>query len=238
MAEPFNFRYNVFMNKELKTIDLTHSLSGGIPFWSGKSGFELEIKTDYKDCTPPDTFRTQKIKCATGIGTHIDSPAHVVPGGRTVDKLKLEELVIDCIVIDVSHEAHESYTIKPDVVEKFEKENGKIKPNSFVIFFTGWDKHWETPEKYHNNYMFPSVHVSTAEILLKRGVVGIGTDTLSCDKGDAGFPVHRAILGANKYLIENIANAKLLPAVGAKTLVLPMKIKGGTEAPIRLVALI
>ena len=75
-------------------------------------------------------------------------------------------------------------------------------------------------------------------MLLERGITGIGTDTLSVDTGLQEFPVHRAVLGAGKYLVENIANAKQLPATGAKILILPMKIKDGTEAPIRLIALV
>src|SRR3989344_1132443 len=126
------------MDKKSKTIDLTHSLSSNIPFCSGKSGFEMDIKTDYKDCTPPDLFRTQKIKCAAGIGTHIDAPAHAVPNGRTVDKLTLKELVIDCIVVDVSREVDESYMIMPSVIDKFEKKHGRIPAHSLVIFYTAW----------------------------------------------------------------------------------------------------
>jgi kynurenine formamidase len=226
------------MDEKLKLIDLTHTLSPEIPAWDGTGGFELSVNTDYKDCTPPDLFRTHTIKCIAGIGTHIDSPAHAVEGGRTTDKLALEELIVDNVVIDVSDEANESYVIMPSTIEKFEKEYGHIPARSLVIFYTGWDKHWGTPEKYHNKYMFPSVHVSTAQMLLERGITGIGIDTLSCDTGKEGFPVHRAILGADKYLIENVANASLLPATGAKVFVLPMKIKDATEAPVRLVALI
>lgn len=226
------------MNKDLKIIDLTHSISPDIPTWDGDCGFELSLSLDYKDCEPPDLFRVHKIKCNSGIGTHMDAPAHVIPGGKTIDQLALEDLVSDCVVIDVSAEANESYVITPKVIEEFEKEHGKIPDDSFVIFYTGWGKNWETPQKYNNNHKFPNIHVSTAEMLLNRNIVGLGTDTLSVDTGASGFPVHRAILGAGKYLVENIANADQLPATGAKTLVLPIKIKDGTEAPIRLVALL
>jgi len=226
------------MNKEFKIIDLTHRLVPEAPSWDGSCAFELSIDTDYKDCTPPDLFRTQNIKATASIGTHMDAPAHVIPGGRTIDKLTMEELVTDCVVIDVSSEADAVYMIMPNVVEKFEKEYGEIKPNSFVIFYTGWDKHWSNREKYHNNHKFPSVDVSTAELLLKRNIAGLGIDTFSADTGANGFPVHRAILGADKYLVENVANAKELPPIGAKSFVLPMKIKDGTEASIRLIALI
>ena len=226
------------MSKEFKKIDLTHTLSSEVPSWDGGCGFELEIDVDYKDCTPPDLFRVQKIKSSSSIGTHMDAPAHAVPGGRTIDKLTLEELVTDCVVIDVSNEADENYVIMPAAIEKFEREHGEVKPNSFVIFHTGWAKYWDAPEKYRNDFKFPSVDVSTAEVLLKRNIAGIGMDTFSVDTGKSGFPVHRAILGADKYLVENIANVKELPPTGAKIFVLPMKIKDATEASVRLIALL
>ena len=171
------------------------------------------------------------------MGTHMDAPAHVIPGGRTIDKLTPEELVVDCVLIDVSQEADKNYLVMPSAIEKFEKEYGEIPAHSLVIFYTGWSKFWETPERYHNKFAFPRVDVSVAEILLKRKVVGLGIDTFSCDTGKDGFSVHRAILRADKYLVENVANAELLPPTGAKVFVLPFKIKDATEAPIRLVAL-
>lgn len=222
----------------MKPIDLTHTLSSSTPYWDGSCGFTLTTDTDYADCIPPNIFRTQKINMCAGVGTHMDAPAHGVPGGKTIEKLPVTDLVSDCIVIRVDQEAHETYVIMPSVIELFEKYNGVIPPNSFVIFYTGWDQHWSTPEKFINDYRFPSVDVSTAELLLKRGIAGLGIDTLSCDTGKNGFPVHRAVLGEGKYLVENVANANLLPPTGAKSLVLPMKIEGGTEAPIRLIALV
>lgn len=226
------------MTKKLKAIDLTHTLSSEIPSWDGSCGFELSTITDYKDCTPPNLFRVQRMKCNAGIGTHMDAPAHVIKNGRTIDELHLNELITDCVVINVSSKAFANYVIMPEIIQKFEKKYGKIKSNSFVIFYTGWDKRWANKEKYNNNHKFPSVHVSTAELLLKRNISGIGTDTLSVDTGEHGFPVHNAILGADKYLVENITNTKSLPPIGAKILVLPLKIKDGTESPIRLIALI
>lgn len=222
----------------MKIIDLTHSLSESIPTWDGARDFELPIDTDYKDCTPPDLFRTQKIRCGAGIGTHIDAPAHVEEGGRTIDLLAMDELIADCVVIDVSKESDENYVIGIDVVEKFEKEHGSINKKSFVIFYTGWSKYWANREKYRNNYKFPSMHEDTAKMLLERDIVGLGVDALSLDVGSGGFPVHRIILGGDKYLVENIANVDKLPRSGAKVFIMPMKIKGATEAPVRIFAMV
>lgn len=226
------------MNKELKLLDLTHTIHPDIPGWDGDCGFRMSLTLDYKDCKSPDLFRKYDMQTPCGVGTHMDAPSHVIVGGRTIEEMTLEELVSDCIVIDVSSEASENYVIMPDVVTKFEEKFGEIKPNTFVVFYTGWDKYWSNKEKYINDHKFPSVDVSTAELLLKRNIVGLGIDTLSADTGANVFPVHRAILGADKYLVENVANAKELPPIGAKILVMPPKIKDATESLIRLIAFI
>ena len=226
------------MKDSQKIIDLTHALSSDIPSFDGDCCFSLHIATDYKDCTAPNLFRTQKIEAKAGAGTHMDAPAHCFPDSSTIDTLDLKNLLTDCVVIRVDHEADAYYKIAPDVIEKFEKEHGKIQPNTFVIFYTGWDTYWTIPKKYRNELQFPSVHEDTAKLLLARDVAGIGIDTLSPDAGGKDYPVHRVILGAGKYLVENVANAKELPPVGAKVFVMPMKIQDGTEAPIRAIAFV
>lgn len=226
------------MNKESKLIDLTQVLSDSVPSWDNHADFDLCTVTDYKDCTAPNLFKIQKLRTGLSLGTHMDAPAHCVPGGRTIDQLTLQELVADCVVIDVSSEAREDYLVPSSAILKFEQDHGEIPAHSLMIFYTGWSKHWENPEKYHNQHAFPSVDAGAAELLLKRNIVGIGIDTFSCDTGKKGFPVHRVILGADKYLVENVAHADLLPPTGAKVFVLPTKLKDATEASVRLIALI
>ncbi|MDP9249583.1 MAG: cyclase family protein [bacterium] len=228
------------MERQINIIDLTHEIRADAPTWDGVSGFELSVTTDFKDCAPADLFKTQQIRCNGGIGTHVDAPAHAILGGRTVDQLTLAELSAECIVIDVSMEAHENpnYVILPRALEKYERAHGGIPAASFVLFYTGWDKYWSMPKKYHNNHNFPSMDITTAEALISRGVAGVGIDTLSLDTGANGFPVHHALLNADRYLVENVANARLLPLTGAHVLIMPMKIVGATEAPVRMLALI
>jgi kynurenine formamidase len=69
-------------------------------------------------------------------------------------------------------------------------------------------------------------------------VVGIGIDTLSPDGSNDGFPVHEKILGAKKYILENLANLDKIPSRGAFALVFPMKVRDGTESAARVAALI
>lgn len=225
-------------NISSKIIDLTQSLSAEIASWDGDCGFNLAIETDYTDCSGPDVFRVNKITTRAGMGTHIDSPAHCFAGSNTVEKIGLETLVTDFVLIEIEENADEKYLVMPELVIEFERLKGRIKPNTFVIFNTRWGKKWNLPNEYRNNLEFPSIHPETARLLLDRQVAGLGSDTLSADAGGKDFPVHRAMLGANKYLVENIFIDERLPAIGAKILIMPMKIEGATEAPVRIAALV
>ena len=219
-------------------IDLTHTLSETIPSWNGSCGFKPTIKVDYTDCTTPVKFRVQQITIHAGIGTHIDAPAHCFAGRATIDQLELNNLVAQCIVIDVSQQAHERYSVSVSDIERFEKTYGTLPPHSFILIRTGWSKFWNEPEKYRNNHIFPSVSLSAAQLLLKRGIVGLGIDTLSPDRPEDDFRVHEALLGSGKYIVENVAHTEKLPPVSSFIIALPIKIDGGTEAPIRLIELI
>jgi kynurenine formamidase len=219
-------------------VDLTHVLLPSVPSWDGSCGFLLEVDVDYNNCPPLYLFRTQKINSRAGIGTHMDAPAHCFPSAKTIDALALEDLIVPCIVIKLEEPADERYLLGFEAIKKFETKHGDIPPNAFVIVCTGWGRYWAEPEKYRNNLQFPSIHEEAAMFLLERRIAGLGIDTLSADAGGKVFPVHRVILGAGKYLVENIANAESLPPTGATALVMPTKISEATEAPIRLVAMI
>ena len=228
--------HNTMPFKDLTLIDLTHTLNSAIPSWNGSCGFQHTIRDDY-DPSALYKFRTYDIHMQAGMGTHIDAPAHCIPGGRCINDLDLHELIAPCLVINVSNQMHERYSLSVGDIESFETQYGIIPPKCFVIVYTGWEQYWTTPKKYRNNHIFPSVSKEAAHLLLDRHIVGLGIDTLSPDRPEDNFPVHQLILNADKYIVENVANALKLPVVGAYTLACPLKIQGGTESPLRLVGL-
>ena len=89
-----------------------------------------------------------------GIGTHIDAPAHCIKDGLSVSDLDFiaNHLITQCVVIDVSHQAHERYTIREQDILIFEQRHGTINEHTFVIFYTGWEKFWDDAIKYRNNH--------------------------------------------------------------------------------------
>jgi kynurenine formamidase len=218
-------------------IDLTHTLHPQIPTWNGSCGFCLETKLEYDQCTTDVKFKVQQMKLHAGLGTHIDAPSHCIPGGQSVEAISLETLVGEGIKIDISDKADATYSLTKEDVLAFEAAHGPIPSGAIVLIETGWgERYWDQPERYRNGLTFPSVSKEAILELLSRGIKGLGIDTLSPDRPNEGFPVHANLLGAGKWILENVANLKLLPPKGFHVAAYPIKAQGATEAPVRLVA--
>lgn len=225
------------MIPKFKLIDLTHDIHSSVPSWSGSCGFSYEIKMDYDQ-----GVRVMAYKCHAGVGTHIDAPSHFVPGGDNVADIPLEDLMAPAYVIDVSARCSPDLSITPADLEIFEKKHGPIPEGALVIGNTGWGKYWDEPTKYRNvdasNQMrFPTFELKTVELLMHRGIKGLGIDTFTPEL-EKGFPIHHLILGAGKYIVENLAQLGELPSVGATVIIFPLKVTEGAEAPVRAIALV
>jgi kynurenine formamidase len=226
------------MLSDFELIDLTHELDSAVPTWDGSCGYRQEIVSDYAD-----GCRVQKVTMQAGIGTHMDAPSHFIPNGACIHELKIEKFIVPACVLDVSDKADQDYLISIKDIENFEKKFGKIPKTSLFIANTGWSKYWKKPNQYRNvgsdgKMHFPSFSKDAAELLLERQVSGIGSDTLSPDCQDLAFPVHHVILGAGKYIIENLTALDKMPPVGAYVIALPIKAKDATEAPLRVLGLL
>jgi len=222
---------------QFRVVDLTQLLDPHVPTWNGSCGFCLEIKKDYDR-----VFRVQQIKMHAGVGTHMDAPSHRVQGGLSIAEIPVERLIAPICVIDVSKRAEADYEVSVRDIEEHEAAHGVIPQNALVIAFTGWSRFWMDPDAYRNvdasgQMHFPAFSAASAELLLKRDIAGIGIDTLSPDCLDAEFRVHQQILGAGKYIIENIADCAHIPVRGSYAIALPLRMES-TESPIRLVALV
>ena len=219
-------------------IDLTHKLDDTVPTWDGSCGFVHDIKLDYHQCEGEAKFRVHKLTTHAGLGTHMDAPAHCFEGEKTIGDLPFEQLIRPVVVIDTSDKMVEDYKISLADIKEFEQHNRAIKQGDVVLFHTGWGQYFTNPGRYRNEMLFPTISEDVALLLLERDVAAVAIDTLSPDLPDSGFPVHRHMLGAGKYIIENIANGHLLPPVGSYIFSMPLYGSVLTEAPARVFAAI
>jgi kynurenine formamidase len=204
----------------------------------GSCGFRSEIKMDY-----PQGLRVLSYKCHAGIGTHLDAPSHFIPGGSNAGDIPLKSLIVPSHVLHVSDQCAADLIVQPDDLFVYEKRYGMIEKGSLILVHTGWGKHWTQPDRYRNldreaMMHFPTLSHELGEILIKRDVVGVGIDTLSPDPPKSQFPIHHLFLGKGKYILENVASLEQMPPVGAYVINLPLRIREGSESPVRLVGVI
>jgi arylformamidase len=66
--------------------DLTHPLGPRTPVFPGDEPVRVRVTSD---CARGDVYTTRRLDLSTHSGTHVDAPAHLFPGGLTVDALPL-----------------------------------------------------------------------------------------------------------------------------------------------------
>ena len=225
-----------------RIVDLTHTIVAGMPMWPGAPDPVIERVADYDSAG----YRLHTFEMIENTGTHVDVPSHFIKGGRSISDFAASELVVPAAVIDVRTQAKSDpdYTLSAEDVRRWEADHGTIQAGNLVILHTGWGKKFGSTDEYRNQdsdgvMHFPGFGEDAATLLVKRGVVGIGIDTLSLDPGNSTtFAVHGVMLGNDKYQIENLANLEHLPATGAMVIVGVMRIKDVSQAPARVLAML
>lgn len=234
-----------------KIIDLTHSFSSETIYWPTEEGFKLEKEFD-QIIDKGYYYAANKFFSPEHGGTHIDAPIHFSKDSTTVDKIPLQNLVTNGLVVDVRDESanDRDYRVGIKDFEKWENAFGRIPENSMVFLQTGFSKFWPNRIQYMGTenrgesaikeLHFPGLHQDGAKWLIEnRKINAVGIDTISIDYGQSTFFETHRMLCANKVpAIENIANMDKLPSKDFLVIALPMKIKGGSGAPLRIVALI
>lgn len=231
-------------------VDLSHEYSDQTIFWPTAEGFRLDKVAE--GITPQGYYyAANTFATAEHGGTHLDAPVHFAQGRWSVDQIPLEQLMGDAGVIDVSAKCatQPDYQVTVADMEAWEREHGSLN-GLIVLIRTDYSKRWPDAERYLGTaergegavarLHFPGLHPDAAKWLAtNRTVKAVGIDTASIDFGQSTlFESHRVLYERNIPGLENLANLDRLPARGATLIALPMKIKGGSGAPLRAVAIV
>lgn len=234
-----------------KIIDLSYAYDADTIFWPTAEGFRLE--KDFEGITDKGFYyAANKFSTAEHGGTHLDSPVHFAQGRNTVDQIPLEQLLGEALVVDVAKqcETNPDYQIATEDFLQWEKANGEIPKGAIVILRTGYGKYWPDRKKYMGTdergadavpkLHFPGLNPEAARWLItNRSIKAIGLDTPSIDFGQSTlFESHRALFDKNVPAFENLANLDKLPIKNFVVIALPMKIKGGSGGPLRIIAIV
>jgi len=241
---------------KIKVIDLTQTLSAEFP--------TIALPPEFGQCAP---FRLEEISrydakgpawywnnfsCGEHTGTHFDAPIHWVSGkdlpNNTTDTIAPKDFIAPACVIDCSREsaANADFVLTVAVIEAWEAKHGRIPAGSWVLLRTDWSK--KSGAAYANMQSdgahTPGPDPDAVKFLVEqRDVLGFGTETIGTDAGQAHhftppYPAHFFMHGKGRYGLQCLGNLDKLPPTGAVIVSPPLKIKGGSGSPLRVLALI
>lgn len=232
-------------------VDLSYAFDSETIYWPTAEPFNLQ--KDFAGVTDKGFYYSAyKYSAAEHGGTHVDAPVHFAEGRQSVDQIALDQLMGPGIVVDVAKQAENNpdYRITTEDLLTWEKRNGRISPGTILMLRTGFGKFYPDRKKYMGTdergpaavakLHFPGLHPEAARWLVEnRSIKAIGLDTPSIDYGQSTlFETHRILFDRNIPAFENVANLEKLPTKGFSVIALPMKIKGGSGGPLRIVAIL
>jgi len=234
-----------------RVVDLSYAFDSDTVYWPTAETFKLE--KDFEGVTDKGYYYSAyRYMAAEHGGTHIDAPVHFAKGRNSVDQIPLEQLIGPGLVVDVAAKCavNPDYLVSIDDFQNWENQNGKIPSGSIVFLRTGFGKYYPDRKKYLGTdergaaavakLHFPGLDPNAARWLTQnRSIKAIGLDTASIDRGQSTlFESHRALFEKDIPAFENVANLDQLPLRGFSVIALPMKIKGGSGGPLRIVAML
>jgi arylformamidase len=189
-------------------IDISLPIGPDTPVWPGDPPVLVEPVARVAAGDPADVSRLQ---LGTHTGTHVDPPAHFLPGGVTVDELPLDVLIGPAFVADLTG-------------------GGPIDAGRLAAAVPAGT----TRLLLRTGGTHGALTAAGARWLVESGVRLVGADTLSLEPTSEDYPVHHELLGAGVIIVEGLDLSRA--AAGPYQLVcLPLRITAGDGAPARAV---
>jgi kynurenine formamidase len=197
-------------------------------------------------------WATEMLHLGTHNATHLDAPWHynsTVEGARarTIDELPLEWFHAPGVVLDFTAKADGELVTADELEAGLARIGHALQPLDIVLIRTGRDALYGTPQ-----YLVagPGVSADATRWLYDRGVRVMGIDAWGWDapltmqaeeakrRGERGifWAAHQVDLAYSQ--IERLVNLGELPPAGFTVSCLPLKVKGASAAPARVVAIL
>lgn len=254
LQDPLSSLMLALEDGRLRVVDLTQTLTPDFPTITLPAAFaqcaplKQEPISRYDERGPQ--WYWNNFTCGEHTGTHFDAPIHWVTGkdlpNNAVDTIPPERFIAPAAVIDCSREAaaDADFVLTADFIRTWEARHGDIERGSWVLMRTDWSK--RSRDDYVNlredGAHTPGPAPGAIELLIERGVLGFGTETIGTDAGQAHrfeppLPAHSLLHGSGRYGLQCLTHLDLLPPKGAVILAAPLKLREGSGSPLRVLAL-
>ncbi|RPJ59397.1 MAG: cyclase family protein [Acidobacteria bacterium] len=204
----------------MKIHDISHTIRSNMAVWPGDTPFSRTLTAKMEE---GDAYNSSAVTMSLHAGTHLDAPAHYLPGACTVDRVDLAVLVGPA----------ELLTVRPDPASGLRARDLEkclsARPPRLLLRANPPTDLTEFP------YSFVPLTGEAAEAIVAAGVGVLGIDSPSVDPfGSPALPVHQTLGKRGVIILENLCFHDIPD--GRYTLVaLPLKIEAGDGSPVRAV---
>lgn len=170
--------------------------------WPGDVPFARTVRAEVET----DGLEGSEFTASAHSGTHLDFPAHFIPGGWHLGDYPASRFFPPAVVIDCSGLDAGIREIDP---AHFDAD--AIRPGDAVLFKTrnstsGLNRTGEFTRD------FTAISPETAALLIRRGVSVAGIDCWSIERDDRpDYPVHKALLSEDVLILENVTLHDITP---------------------------
>jgi len=200
--------------------DISLALTETLVAWPGDPTVRIRRLSDLEK---GEQATVSEICMGVHSGTHIDAPAHFIPGGKTIDQIEPASLVGRALVVDVGDVG----VITAEVLD------GLAIPSAVkrLLFRTRNSRFWqEGMTAFQKN--FAALNKEGAHWLAARKIRLIGVDYLSVALFEDPVSTHTILLAEDIVVVEGL-DLSAVTAGFYHLVCLPLKISGCEAAPAR-----
>ncbi len=250
-----------------RVYDLAQPYFVGMPHFPTHPPFLFGLTKKHGDYVGPGGMSSAADSISLGghVGTHMDALNHFSCGGKLHGGTEVEPIQsygggvnhqsIDTVapilrrgvLLDIAAQQKvealpKDFAITPEHLERAERDQGTVvQQGDVVLLRTGWARYYEDAARYISETHCPGIAIGGARWLSSRGVFAAGSDTVALELSpNPAMPVHVHLLVESGIHIIEVLNLEEISRDRVYTFVFmaaPLKIRGGTGAPIRPLAI-
>ncbi len=221
----------------MRFVDLGHPIQTQMPVFPSVLKTFVGVYRSHKESLRPSgvSSQTSILVMSDHAGTHVDAPFHFAPDGKTIERMPLENMVGEAVLLDFSYKKTGDSVTAEEVQQKLRE--ARIDPSRIkvILFKTGAAPLYGT-DSYFKHYL--EIHHETVRWMARQGITLWGVDASTVDHSH-NRTTHMLLRELEFYHMENLANLDALPVNTLFTLAcIALPLVGATASPLRPVAIL
>lgn len=205
----------------MKVIDISWPISKATTGYKDRSIVNIEEIKNFNR----DGVRETAVHLSSHTGTHIDAPSHFLRDGKTIDEMRVDRFIGDCVVLDMTTCAER---ITRDCLIAHDND---IVEGGIVLLRTV-NSDLNPTDKFSPHFVY--LEATGAIYLAEKKVKAVGIDYLGIEHSQPGHPTHENLMHADVVIIEGLRLGNV-PAGKYLFVCLPLNVIGVEAAPARAI---